>query len=115
MRRRSHSPLHHGTRSHRPFSATPATPKLTIHCLRLFVGHSCSSFIPILAPHWSFVLRHSSFAISAAWLVVPCVACDFLMVPVFSALRGGGPPGEFIAALAFGIVGCVFSQGALLA
>ncbi len=53
--------------------------------------------------------------ISAAWLIVPCVACDFLMVPVFSSLRSGPGPTELQAAFLFGILGCVFAQGNLLA
>src|ERR1043165_4462848 len=68
-----------------------------------------------VSPHWSFVLRHSSFAvarISDVWLVVPCLACDFLMAPVFSIFQIRA---ESLAALAFGIVGCVFAQGNLLA
>lgn len=51
--------------------------------------------------------------ISAAWLIVPCLACDFLMVPVLSSLHG--PPPALSAAIAFGIVGCVLAQGNLLA
>jgi hypothetical protein len=51
--------------------------------------------------------------ISAFWLIVPCLACDFLMVPVFSSLSG--PPHVPGAALALGIIGCVLAQGCLLA
>src|SRR5262245_15059190 len=53
--------------------------------------------------------------ISAAWLIVPCLACDFLMVPVFWSMQGVGGPGDAGAALALGIVGCVLAQGNLLA
>jgi hypothetical protein len=51
--------------------------------------------------------------ISAAWLIMPCLACDFLMAPVFSSL--GGPPSAVGVAIALGIVGCVLAQGNLLA
>lgn len=51
--------------------------------------------------------------IHVAWLIVPCLACDFLMVPVVSSFRG--PPGDLKIAFAFGIVGCVLAQGNLLA
>jgi hypothetical protein len=53
--------------------------------------------------------------LSAAWLIVNCLACDFLMIPAFSLLRGGSGPNDASAAFAFGIVGCVFAQGNLLA
>ena len=48
-----------------------------------------------------------------AWLIVPCLACDFLMVPVISSIKG--PPSAIHVASAFGIVGCVLAQGSLLA
>jgi hypothetical protein len=51
--------------------------------------------------------------IHAAWLVVPCVAADGLMVPVLASLQG--PPADVPAAVALGIVGCVLAQGNLLA
>ena len=51
--------------------------------------------------------------ISVAWLVVPCLACDFLMVPVLSSIKG--PPSAIHVAIALGIVGCVLAQGNLLA
>jgi hypothetical protein len=51
--------------------------------------------------------------ISAAWLIVPCLACDFLMVPAFSAING--PPAALVVAISFGILGCVLAQGSLLA
>jgi hypothetical protein len=51
--------------------------------------------------------------IAAAWLVVPCLACDFLMVPVLSSVRG--PLAPFGMAIFLGIVGCVLAQGNLLA
>jgi hypothetical protein len=51
--------------------------------------------------------------IALAWLIVPCLAADGLMVPVLSSLQG--PPRELPAAIAFGIVGCVLAQGCLLA
>ena len=51
--------------------------------------------------------------IHLAWLLVPCLAADGLMVPVFSSLSG--PPHEIITPLAFGIIGCVLAQGCLLA
>jgi hypothetical protein len=47
------------------------------------------------------------------WLIVPCLACDFLMMPAFSSLAAS--PGELDAAFTFGIIGCVFAQGNLLA
>ena len=50
--------------------------------------------------------------ISAAWLIVPCLVCDFLMMPVFASLNG---PPSAVAAVTFGIVGCVLAQGNLLA
>src|SRR5262245_22544248 len=49
---------------------------------------------------------------SSAWLVVACVVCDFLMVPVFSVQSG--PPHAVGAIIAFGILGCVLAQGCLL-
>jgi hypothetical protein len=49
----------------------------------------------------------------AAWLVVLCLACDFLMVPVFISLDGPQAPIRVIPAL--GIIGCVLAQGNLLA
>jgi hypothetical protein len=52
--------------------------------------------------------------IHAAWLIVPCLAADGLMVPAVRILDGG-PPGELGALIAFGIVGCVLAQGNLLA
>ena len=51
--------------------------------------------------------------LSLAWLIVPCLACDFFMVPVLSSITG--PPGELHVAFALGIVGCVLAQGNLLA
>ena len=51
--------------------------------------------------------------IALAWLIVPCLACDALMMPVLSSL--GGPPRALSVAIAFGIVGCVLAQGNLLA
>lgn len=51
--------------------------------------------------------------IHLAWLIVPCLAADGLMMPVVTSLNG--PPREFLAAFAFGIVGCVLAQGCLLA
>ena len=51
--------------------------------------------------------------ISPLWLIVPCLACDFLMVPVISSLDG--PPHPLFVPLALGIVGCVLAQGCLLA
>lgn len=59
------------------------------------------------------LLSERQTRIHLAWLIVPCFAADFLMVPVVSSLRG--PPREFAAAFAFGIVGCVLAQGCLLA
>src|SRR4029079_3750047 len=53
--------------------------------------------------------------ISAAWLIVPCLVCDFLMMPAFALLRGGSGPSEMQAAFAFGVAGCVLAQGNLLA
>jgi hypothetical protein len=51
--------------------------------------------------------------IHLAWLIVPCLAADGLMVPVF--LSVSGPPRVFLTAFALGIVGCVLAQGCLLA
>jgi len=48
--------------------------------------------------------------INAAWLIVPCLACDFLMMPVLTAVSNG-----LGMAIALGIVGCVLAQGNLLA
>ena len=53
--------------------------------------------------------------INAAWFIVPCLACDFLMVPAVRLMDGGPGPHEISAAIAFGIVGCVLAQGCLLA
>lgn len=51
--------------------------------------------------------------ISPAWLILPCLACDFFMVPVLSTMRG--PPSALFLSFAWGIVGCVIAQGNLLA
>jgi len=51
--------------------------------------------------------------ISAAWLIVPCLACDFLMVPAFAQLNG--PPAAYYFPVTLAIVGCVLAQGNLLA
>jgi hypothetical protein len=51
--------------------------------------------------------------IHAAWLIVPCLAADGLMVPVLSLIKL--PPHELGAAIALGSVGCVLAQGNLLA
>jgi hypothetical protein len=48
-----------------------------------------------------------------AWLIVPCLACDFLMIPVISSISG--PLGGIGLAIGLGIVGCVLAQGNLLA
>ena len=60
--------------------------------------------------HRSAARRRASLS---AWLIVPCLAADGLMVPVLSSLQG--PPRELPAAIAFGIVGCVLAQGCVLA
>lgn len=52
--------------------------------------------------------------IHLAWLIVPCLAADGLMVPVLSS-QSGVPPRDFGAAFALGIVGCVLAHGCLLA
>jgi hypothetical protein len=52
--------------------------------------------------------------IHAAWLVLPCLACDFLMMPVLTSLFSGPPTGWGMA-IGMGIVGCVLAQGCLLA
>jgi len=52
-------------------------------------------------------------SIGAAWLIVPCLACNFLMVPVFLTING--PSGAVVAPIALGILGCVLAQGNLLA
>lgn len=51
--------------------------------------------------------------IGEALLIVACLACDFLMVPVLALQTL--PPGELDIAIALGIVGCVLAQGCLLA
>ena len=51
--------------------------------------------------------------ISAVWLVVPCLACDFLMMPMLASFNG--PPRVLQWALTLGVVGCVLAQGTLLA
>ncbi len=51
--------------------------------------------------------------ISAAWLIVPCLACDGLMMPVLTSLNG--LPHALGMAIGLSIVGCVLSQGTLLA
>ena len=51
--------------------------------------------------------------ISAFWLIVPCLACDFLMVPAIGLLEASPP--DVGAPVALGIVGCVLAQGCLLA
>ena len=51
--------------------------------------------------------------IHAAWLIVPCLAADWLMMPAFMLLNG--PPPAFLVIMAFGTVGCVLAQGNLLA
>ena len=61
-----------------------------------------------------FTLLQREPRIHLAWLIVPCLAADGLMVPALRLLDGG-PPGEFGALFAFGIVGCVLAQGNLLA
>jgi len=61
-------------------------------------------------PDLSFLQREPR--IHAAWLIVPCLAADGLMVPVFSFLQAA--PGVVIM-FALGIVGCVLAQGNLLA
>jgi hypothetical protein len=59
------------------------------------------------------VARAEPRPIHAAWLIVPCLACDFLMIPVMSS--ASGPLGGMGIALGMGIVGCVLAQGSLLA
>src|SRR5262245_47247568 len=39
--------------------------------------------------------------INAAWLIVPCLLCDFLMAPVFSLING--PPGAWWVVVGLGI------------
>ena len=48
-----------------------------------------------------------------AWLAAACLACDFLMVPVFTLIDG--PPGAWWVVVALAILGCVLAQGCLLA
>src|SRR6185295_16274509 len=45
-------------------------------------------------------------------LVVVCLACDFLMMPILVSISTLGGPG---AALFLGVLGCVLAQGNLLA
>ena len=54
--------------------------------------------------------------IHAAWLIVPCLAADGLMVPSISLIEDS-PPNAILAVVPFalGIVGCVLAQGTLLA
>ncbi len=59
------------------------------------------------------VARAEPRPINAAWLIVPCLACDFLMVPVMASVSG--PLGGIGVAIGMGIVGCVLAQGSLLA
>jgi hypothetical protein len=51
--------------------------------------------------------------IHAAWLIVPCLVADGLMIPAISVQNG--PPATLGIAMALGIVGCVIAQGNLLA
>lgn len=51
--------------------------------------------------------------INAAWLIVPCLACDFLMIPLLSSMNG--PQTGIGIAFGMSIVGCVLAQGSLLA
>lgn len=60
-----------------------------------------------------FTDPHPKPRIHLAWLIVPCLVADGLMVPVFMAVSG--PPQEILVALALGVVGCVLAQGCLLA
>jgi hypothetical protein len=48
-------------------------------------------------------------------LIVLCLACDFLMVPILSSMLGPGPPRMPGFPLFLAIVGCVLAQGNLLA
>jgi hypothetical protein len=73
---------------------------------------------PALAPQGSsrvpdLSVLESAPRIAAVWLIVPCLACDFLMMPVLTSLSG--PPYEVGMAIGLGIVGCVIAQGNLLA
>ncbi|MFN0017825.1 MAG: hypothetical protein ACKVP0_06165 [Pirellulaceae bacterium] len=56
---------------------------------------------------------HPPPRIHLAWLIVPCLAADGLMVTFLSAVSG--PQREVLAAFAFGVLGCVRAQGCLLA
>lgn len=49
----------------------------------------------------------------AAWFVALCLACDFLMVPVFASIDS--KLGAFVFPFALGIMGCTIAQGNLLA
>jgi hypothetical protein len=50
--------------------------------------------------------------IHLAWLIVPCLVADGLMVPVFSLLEAAP---SVVIPIALGMVGCVIAQGNLLA
>jgi hypothetical protein len=56
---------------------------------------------------------HPQPRIHLAWLILPCLAADGLMMPVLTSLSG--PPHEIIVPVALGIIGCVLAQGCLLA
>ncbi len=81
-----------------PFSVLPGAQ------VRPNANSTCRNFRP----------RTPTPRIHLAWLIVPCLAADGLMVPVFSTINSG-PPHDIITPLAFGIVGCVLAQGCLLA
>lgn len=48
-------------------------------------------------------------------LIVLCLLCDFLMVPILAAMTGSGPPGIPGVPLFLAAMGCVLAQGNLLA
>src|SRR5438132_1701796 len=54
-------------------------------------------------------------AVLLGLLIVLCLACDFLMVPILAAPQVPGPPRIPGFPLFLAIVGCVLAQGNLLA
>ena len=51
--------------------------------------------------------------ISAAWLIVPCLACDALIASLLGVLGPSSP--WYVVTLAYAMIGCMLAQGNLLA
>ena len=66
-----------------------------------------SAAAPDLAP------RRPASHLLLTGLIVPCLACDFLMMPAFGLIERGSP--ELGVPIVTGSVGCVLAQGCLLA